>query len=244
MRDVSDIDLSTEILQQKLALPLVLAPVGFAGVFARRGEVQAAKAAAAAQIPFCLSAVGICSLEEVAKTAPFWFQFYMLKNRGYALDLLQRAKTARCPILVVTVDLPMAGARHRYEGSRKLHSRISFFKSVRWWIDVRLKGGPLTIGNLPSQAPVMHHLGTMRQWMGSQISQNFTWDNFEWIRQHWLGKIVIKGILDAEDARLAKQAGADGIVVSNHGGRIWMEHLRQLRPYQQFVKPLEAIFAY
>lgn len=144
LKDVSNINLSIEIFGQKMDFPLVLAPVGFAGVYARRGEVQAAKAAEKANIPFSLSTVGICSIEEVAHntTMPFWFQFYLFKDRKYSLDLLQRAYAAHCPVLIMTVDLPVAGARYRYHRSRKSSRLANFLDTVRhlnWWIDVRLR---------------------------------------------------------------------------------------------------------
>lgn len=224
LKDVANIDMSTEVLGQKFNFPLALGPIGFAGVYAKRGEVQAARAAAEAQVPFSLSTVGICSIEEVAQrsAAPFWFQFYMFKDRHYSLDLLRRAQDARCPVLLLTVDLPVAGARYRYHRTRSTSNFANILKEMmylRWWIDVRLRGGPLTVGNLPNKAPPMSDLPTMRKWMGSQISQSLTWKDFEWVRTNWNGKILIKGILDPEDAQMAQKIGADGIVVSNHGGR-------------------------
>lgn len=224
LKDVANIDMSTELLGQKFNFPLALSPIGFAGVYAKRGEVQAARAAAEAQIPFSLSTVGICSIEEVARssTVPFWFQFYMFKDHHYSLDLLRRAQDARCSVLLLTVDLPVAGARYRYHRTRNSSSFVNALKEMmhfKWWIDVRLLGGPLTVGNLPNKAPPMSDLPTMRKWMGSQISQSLTWNDFEWIRANWNGKILIKGILDPEDASMAQKVGADGIVVSNHGGR-------------------------
>jgi L-lactate dehydrogenase (cytochrome) len=224
LKDTSNLSMTTELLGQKFSFPLGLAPVGFAGVYGRRGEVQAARSASKALIPFSLSTVSICSIEEVAQnsSAPFWFQFYMFKDRHHSLDLLQRAQNVGCPVLLLTVDLPVAGARHRYHRSRYAPSFINFLKEImhlRWWIDVRLNGSPLTVGNLPTQAPNLSDLPIMRKWMGSQISQSLTWKDFEWIRANWKGKILVKGILEAEDALMAKEIGADGIVVSNHGGR-------------------------
>lgn len=224
LKDASAINMSTEILGQKLDFPLILAPVGFAGVYARRGEVQAAKAAAKAKIPFSLSTLSICSIKEVSQSSPlpFWFQFYMFKERAHSLDLLQRATAADCPVLLLTVDLPMAGARYRYHRSRKNSYLMNFLDALMhpsWWMDVRLRGAPLTVGNIPSSAPSLVGLANMRQWMGAQLNQSFSWKDFEWVRAHWKGKIFIKGILDPEDALLALQVGADGIVVSNHGGR-------------------------
>lgn len=224
LKDVSSINMEKEILGQKIDFPLILAPVGFAGVYARRGEVQAAKAAAKANIPFSLSTVSICSMEEVIQNTgnPFWFQFYMFKDREHSLELLKRAENAQCPVLMLTVDLPIAGARYRYHRSRKSSAIANFvdtFNHLPWWIDVRLCGKPLTIGNKPHSAPNFSDLSGMRKWMGTQLCQNLSWNDLEWIRTHWKGKIVIKGILDPEDAILAHKAGADGIVVSNHGGR-------------------------
>lgn len=221
---VSIVDMGTEIFGQKIAFPLVLAPVGFAGLYACRGEVQAARAAANANVPFSLSTISICSLEEIPQNSanPFWFQFYMFKEKAHSLDLLQRAEAAQCPVLMITVDLPMAGARYRYHRSRQNSLLVNFLDTLThlpWWIDVRLKGKPLTLGNIPKSAPQLTSFANMRQWMGTQLSHSFSWKDFEWIRYHWKGKIVIKGILDPEDAILAYQAGADGIVVSNHGGR-------------------------
>lgn len=224
LKDVSNIRIETEILGQMIDFPLVLAPVGFAGVYARRGEVQAAQAASKANIPFSLSTVSICSMEEVAQNSPnpFWFQFYLFKDREHSLDLLQRAQSAKCPVLLLTVDLPMAGARYRYHRSRKRSQILNFldtFLHLPWWLDVRLRGHPLTIGNMPKGAPQLQDLASMRKWMGTQLNQNCSWQDFEWVRKHWKGKIVIKGILDPEDALMAHKVGADGIVVSNHGGR-------------------------
>ena len=222
MKDVSNINTTTEILGQKIDFPLILAPVGFAGVYARRGEVQAAKAAAKANIPFSLSTVSICSIEEVSQNSPtpFWFQFYMFKDREHSLDLLQRAHG--CPVLLMTVDLPIAGARYRYHRSRKNYRIMNFLDTIihpKWWLDVRLRGNPLTIGNMPGSAPALYDLSDMRKWMGNQLSQSVSWNDFEWVREHWKGKILIKGILDPEDAVIAEKVGADGIIVSNHGGR-------------------------
>lgn len=224
LKDVSNVNMETEILGQKIDYPLILAPVGFAGVYARRGEVQAAKAAVKANIPFSLSTVSICSIEEVNQYSenPFWFQFYLFKDREHSLDLLKRAQAAHCPVLLLTVDLPMAGARYRYHRSRK-SSRVKNFLDTLihfpWWIDVRLRGTPLTMGNAPSSAPNLTDLVSMRKWMGNQLNQNCSWKDFEWVRANWKGKIVIKGILDPEDAIMAHKVGADGIVVSNHGAR-------------------------
>jgi len=224
LNSISDPSTATEILGCKMALPLVLAPVGFAGVYAKRGEVQAARAAAKAGIPFSLSTVSICSVEEVAQHSPmpFWFQFYLFKDRGYSLELLNRAQAAGCPVLLLTVDLPVAGARHRYHRSRDrsvMRNMYDALLHMPWWLDVRVRGGPMTLGNIPSSAPRVSNLACMRRWMGKQVDAHCTWNDLEWIRANWKGKILIKGVLDAEDAIIAVNTGADGIVVSNHGGR-------------------------
>lgn len=220
LRDVSNIDTSVEVLGQSLDMPLILAPIGFAGCFARRGEVQAAKAAERAGVPFSLSAVGICSMEEVRKATltSFWYQFYMLKDKGQSLELLKRAEQAQCPVLLLTVDLPCIGVRSRYLRSRSLGFLDSLLHPG-WFYDVRVRGKPLTLGDLPSTAPSLQNLKAMRKWVASQLNSKLTWNDVEWIRANWSGKIILKGILDPEDAILAAQSGVDGIVVSNHGGR-------------------------
>lgn len=230
LKNVSHIDTSVEVLGQKLKQPLILAPIGFAGCFARRGEVQAAGAAERAEIPFTLSTVSICSIEEVRKStsAPFWYQFYMLKDKNLALELLNRAKDAGCPVLVLTVDLPRIGSRYRYNRSLKFGTKImgqrllecfDFFSNPKWFIDVRLRGQPLILGDIATLVPNLYDLSSMRKWMSDQLSSSMTWQDLEWLRAHWPGKIVLKGIMDVEDAILAVNSGVDGLVVSNHGAR-------------------------
>lgn len=226
LKNISNLDTSVEVLGQKLNQPVILAPVGFAGVYARRGEVQAARAAEKAGVPFSLSGVSICSIDEVKKStsAPFWYQFYMLKDRKLSLDLLNRAKDAGCPVLMVTIDLPIVGARHRYSRSMK-HWRRSFSSfydlllNPKWYVDVRLRGRPLVLGDISSIAPHLTDLPSMRKWVGSQLDPAMSWKDLEWIRTNWPGKIVAKGIMDVEDARHAADCGMDGLVVSNHGAR-------------------------
>ncbi len=230
LRDVSRIDLSTELFGARAAMPVALAPVGIAGINARRGEVQAARAAAAAGLPFCLSTVSLCPIAEVAQAsaAPFWFQLYMVRDRDFMRALLAEAARAACPVLVFTVDLPMPGARHRdmrtgltgAPGWRGSARRIAQMASrPGWFWDVAVQGRPIALGNV---APVVGADSGFADYLG-WIAQNFdpsvTWADIAWVREHWAGKLVIKGILDAEDAKAAIAAGADGIVVSNHGGR-------------------------
>jgi L-lactate dehydrogenase (cytochrome) len=230
MRDVSRPGFATRVLGQDLALPLVLGPLGIAGVMARRAEVQAARAAEAAGVPFCESTVSICSIEEVraATAAPFWYQLYVMRDRGYAQDLMARAQAAGCPVLVLTVDLPVMGARYRdirngmggaTSAGGKLAKAWDLLSHPQWLLDVGIRGKPLTFGNLTMAVPGAHSLPQFKAWVDSQFDPAVTWADLDWVREHWSGKILLKGILDVEDARLAAAAGADGIVVSNHGGR-------------------------
>lgn len=230
LTDVSKLQLSTEVLGEKLAMPLVLAPVGMAGLYARRGEVQAARAAQGAGLPFCLSTVSICSIEEVRAAAPepLWFQLYMIKDRGYMETLLQRAKAAGSRVLVFTVDLPIPGARYRDIRSGlsgvltpldKLKRGLNGLAHPHWMWDVFLNGRPQSFGNLVEAMPNAKGTDDFSRWIGGNFDASVNWADFDWVRERWDGPIIIKGILDAEDARRAADVGADGIVVSNHGGR-------------------------
>lgn len=229
MRDMTSLDLSVEVFGQKLSMPLGLAPVGMAGMYARRGEVQAAKAAAAAGVPFCLSTVGVCSVEEVAAAgAPPWFQLYMLKDRGFMRELLARAKAAGCPVLVFTVDLPVAGARYRdvrsgFSGATALAGAFNTAwqgaTHPQWSWDVFVNGKPHTLGNVQAAVTGGRRVNDFLGWIARNFDRSVTWKDLEFVRQVWDGPIVIKGVLDPEDARDAVRAGAQGLVVSNHGGR-------------------------
>lgn len=229
MRDMTQLDLSVEVLGQKMAMPIGLSPVGMAGMYARRGEVQAARAAAAAGVPFCLSTVGVCSVEEVAEsgTAP-WFQLYMLKDRGYMRELLGRAKAAGCPVLVFTVDLPLPGARYRdirsgFTGATALSGAFNTaWQGVthpEWLWDVWLNGRPHSLGSVAGAIPQGRSVTDFLSWIAKNFDRSVTWADLDFVRQVWDGPIVIKGVLDPEDARDAVRAGAQGLVVSNHGGR-------------------------
>jgi L-lactate dehydrogenase (cytochrome) len=230
MRDVTLRDPSVEVLGQPLALPVVLAPVGLAGMFAPRAEVQAARAAQAAGVPFVESTVSICSIEEVAKatTAPPWFQLYVMRDRGYAEELIARARAVGSPVLILTVDLAVVGARHRdtrnaLEGEpsawAKLRRGLDIGAHPRWLRTTALGGRPLTFGNLEKAVPGARSPTGFKTWVDSQFDPSVTWEDIAWVREQWPGRLVVKGVLDPEDARRAADVGVDGIVVSNHGGR-------------------------
>lgn len=245
LQDVSNLDPSITLFGQKLAFPLVLAPVGLAGLNARRGEVQAARAAVAGGIPLCLSTVSTCSMEEVADDcghAP-WFQLYMLRDRGFVASMLDRAKAASCPALVFTVDLPVPGTRYRDRRSgltgapglmgqmRRLGQALA---RPSWCWNVGLLGRPLSLGNVAGVVGSSAPLGDFLGWLASNFDPAATWADLEWVRRHWSGPLIVKGVLDPDDARAAVACGADGIVVSNHGGR-------QLDGAISAVKALPAI---
>lgn len=231
LRDVSAIDTSVMLLGKTWPMPVALAPVGFAGMFARRAEVQAARAAHAIGVPFTLSTVGICPIEEVreASAAPFWFQLYMLRDRGYAKALLERAAAAGCPVLVFTLDLAVVGSRYRdrrngigaaLSAGAKLSVAFDYARRWGWLKDVAFGGRPLVFGNLTGAVPPGSGLPQMRAWIDAQFDASVTWKDLEWVRKNWSGPIVLKGILDQEDAKAAVASiGPEGIVVSNHGGR-------------------------
>ena len=230
LRGARNIDTSTAVLGQKLAQPVILGPVGLAGLYARRGEMQAARAARAAGVPFCLSTVSICSIEEVSAVAPapFWFQLYVIRDRGYAKELLSRARAAGCATLVFTVDLPVFATRYRdlrnvmtstIPLAGMLAKAWDLIRHPGWLWDVPLRGKPLTFGNLAQAVPTAHNLGAMKSWVDSQFDPGVTWKDLDWVRNNWDGAIVIKGVLDVDDARSAADVGASAVVVSNHGGR-------------------------
>ena len=230
LRDVSSLNLSTSLFGQTQSLPIALAPIGLAGMNARRGETQAVRAANDAHIPFCLSTVSVCPIQEVAKasTQPFWFQLYMIKDRAFMRDLLALAQAANCSALVLTVDMPVPGARYRDVRSG-LAGAPGFQGDMRrawqgmmrpfWALDVGLLGRPHQLGNI---APVLGAQSGMEDffaWMRGNFDASITWADLDFIRANWSGPLILKGILDVDDALQAAQAGIDGIAVSNHGGR-------------------------
>lgn len=233
LRDVSQIDLSSELFKNNINMPIILGPIGLAGCFAKRGEKQALAAANKHNIPFCLSTVGICSIEELQANAiqAFWFQLYVIKDRSYALNLLKRAELAGCETLILTVDLPVLGERYRdirnglsASATRnnirgKLKRGFDIASHPKWLWDVAITGKPLTFGNLTDAVPNANSLDDFKGWVDSQFDGSMTWKDLNWIRDNWSGNLIIKGILDSEDAKEAVKLGADAIVVSNHGGR-------------------------
>jgi len=245
MRDVGVREQSLEVLGQRLALPVILAPVGLAGMNAPRAEVQAARAAEAVGVPFVESTVSICSIEEVAAATsrPPWFQLYVMRDRGYAEDLMARARAAGSPVLVLTVDLAVVGARHRDTRNAmvghpgrwaQLRRGLDIASHPRWIATTALGGRPLTFGNLEKAVPGARTPTAFKHWVDSQFDPTVTWEDIAWVRAHWPGRLVVKGVLDPEDARRAADAGVDGIVVSNHGGR-------QLDSVPSTVRALPAI---
>jgi L-lactate dehydrogenase (cytochrome) len=230
MRDVSSRDPAVEVLGQRLALPVILAPVGLGGMFARRAEVQAARAAEKAGVPFIESTVSICSIEEVARATatPPWFQLYVMRDRGYAEELMSRAKAVGSPVLVLTIDLAVVGARHRDTRNAVVGDPSPWAKVLRgldlashphWIRDVPLAGKPLTFGNLERAVPDAGTPAAFREWVDAQFDPSVTWDDIAWVRENWDGRLVVKGVLDPEDARRAVDIGVDAVLVSNHGGR-------------------------
>ena len=230
LRDVSQVSLATELFGEKLSMPVILGPVGLAGMNARRGEVQAALAALGAGVPFTLSTVSACSIEEVAtgSGSPFWFQLYMIRDRAFMRDLLAQAREAKCSALVFTVDMPVPGTRYRdyrsgLAGAPGIAGSIRRLAQAvmhpRWAWDVGLRGRPHELGNV---APVLGKntgLEDFFAWMRANFDPSVTWHDLDFVRAEWAGPLIIKGILDADDARQAASLGADGLVVSNHGGR-------------------------
>src|SRR5436305_12249878 len=230
MRDVSVRDPKVEVLGQSLDMPVVLGPVGLAGMLAQRAEVQAARAAEKAGVAFVESTVSICSIEEVAKATqrPPWFQLYVMRDRSYAEDLIARARAVGSPVLVLTIDLAVVGARHRDTRNAVVGDLSAWAKARRgfdlvshpgWIRDVPIGGRPLTFGNLEKAVPNARTPDSFREWVDEQFDPSVTWEDVAWVRDHWPGRLVVKGVLDAEDARRAADVGVDGIVVSNHGGR-------------------------
>ncbi|RQO83207.1 FMN-dependent L-lactate dehydrogenase LldD [Acidovorax sp. FJL06] len=227
LKDMSQLDTSIDLFGEKLSIPVALSPVGLTGMYRRRGEVQAARAADAHGIPFTMSSVSVCPIEEVAPKLqrPMWFQLYVLKDRGFMQNALERAQAAGCTTLVFTVDMPVPGARYR-----DAHSGMSgpnaplrrYWQAMthpRWAVDVGLLGRPHDLGNISAYRGSPTGLQDYMGYLSANFDPSISWKDLEWIRAFWKGPMVIKGILDPEDAKDAVRFGADGIIVSNHGGR-------------------------
>jgi L-lactate dehydrogenase (cytochrome) len=227
MVDVSSRNTSTTMLGEPVSLPLALAPVGMTGMQHGNGEILACRAAQAAGIPFTMSTLSICSIEDVATAVnkPFWFQLYVMKDRGFVRSLIERAAEARCSALMLTVDLQVLGQRHidvrnglSIPPSLKLGNLLNMMTKPAWAMSV-LAGKRRSFGNLEGRVKGVDGVGSLAQWIKTQFDETLNWNDVEWIRNLWPGKLIIKGILDLEDARIASRLGASALVVSNHGGR-------------------------
>jgi L-lactate dehydrogenase (cytochrome) len=225
--DVDKRDLSTTLLGEKVSLPLALAPIGLCGMQHGDGEILACRAAQAAGIPFTLSTMSICSIEDVAEAVkkPFWFQVYVIRDRGFIRELIARAAAANCSALVLTLDLQILGQRHcdikngmTVPPEIKLGNLIDIATKPAWALSI-LKGKRKTFGNLAGHVKGMENVNSLAQWTASQFDPTLNWKDVEWIKSLWPGKLILKGIMDIEDARLAAKSGADALIVSNHGGR-------------------------
>jgi L-lactate dehydrogenase (cytochrome) len=225
--DVSQRSLATTIIGEKAALPLALAPIGLCGMQHGDGEILACRAAQAAGIPFTLSTMSICSIEDVAEATgkPFWFQLYVMRDRGFIKSLIERAAAAKCSALVLTVDLQVLGQRHcdvkngmTVPPEIRLGNVIDIATKPAWALSV-LKGKRKTFGNLAGHVKGMENVNSLAQWTASQFDATLSWNDVEWVRSVWPGKLIVKGILDVEDAKTAAKTGASALIVSNHGGR-------------------------
>jgi L-lactate dehydrogenase (cytochrome) len=227
MVDVSDISVGTTVVGLPASMPLAIAPTGLAGFFHADGEILGARAAAEFGIPFCLSTMSICSIEDVraATTQPFWFQQYLMRDRGFNQELIERAIAAQCSALVLTLDLQVLGERRRDPRNGlsippRLTLRNAFDLVTKpAWTKSVLLGKRRTFGNLAGRIGGSSGISTLSEWTATQFDASANWRDVEWVRSRWPGKLILKGVLDAEDARLALATGADAIVVSNHGGR-------------------------
>jgi L-lactate dehydrogenase (cytochrome) len=227
MIDLSSRSLSTTLLGEPWSFPVGIAPTGLTGLFHRNGEIHGARAAQRAGVPFCLSTMSICSIEDVsaAVARPFWFQLYIMRDRGFTEELIARALAARCSALVLTLDLTVQGVRRRdIKNGLSIPPRLTarnvldIVSKPRWALGV-LCGKRRSFGNLAARLKETGGLLTLSQWIATQFDPSLTWKDIEWVRARWPGKLIVKGVLDAEDARLAAASGVDAVVVSNHGGR-------------------------
>ncbi len=227
MIDVDKRSMGSTILGVKVPLPLALGPVAMTGLQRGNGEILACQAAQEAGIPFCLSTMSICSIEDVAGAVekPFWFQLYVMRDRGFVRSLIDRAAAAKCSALVLTVDLQVLGQRHRdIKNGLAVPPQLKFKNLINMatrpgWVASVLAGKRWTFGNLAGHVKGMEGVTSLAQWTATQFDPTLNWKDVEWIKKIWPGKLIVKGILDVDDAKAAVKAGADAIVVSNHGGR-------------------------
>jgi L-lactate dehydrogenase (cytochrome) len=232
------------MLGREVTMPVALAPVGLTGLNWADGEILAARAAQRFGVPFTLSTMSICSIEDLAGALeqPFWFQLYVMRDRGFAASLIERAKAAGCSALVLTLDLQIQGQRHRdlknglaVPPRLTLATALDVMTKPRWALNV-LRGKRKSFGNLEGRIPDAKNLTTLSQWIAGQFDPSLSWKDVEWVKKLWGGKLVLKGILDAEDAKLALQSGVDAIVVSNHGGRQLDGALSSIRALPEVVE--------
>lgn len=227
LRDVSALSLATQVLGETMDMPVMLAPIGLGGMMRRRGELQVARAARAANVPYILSTVSVCPLADViaASGAPIWFQLYVLKDRGFMRHALEQAQAMGVTKLVFTVDMPLPGARYRDAHSgmsgpaAPMRRMLQAMTHPRWAWDVGLLGRPHDLGNVSDYRGRPTDLADYIGWLGANFDPSITWSDLEWIRDFWKGEMIVKGVLDPGDARDAVRLGADGVIVSNHGGR-------------------------
>ncbi|HSI42430.1 MAG TPA: alpha-hydroxy acid oxidase [Xanthobacteraceae bacterium] len=227
MIDVSNRSLATTLIGEPVSMPLAIAPTGLTGLFHGDGEIHGCRAAQAAGIPFCLSTMSICSIEDVAGAVdkPFWFQLYVMRDRGFSASLIERAKAAKCSALVLTLDLQIQGQRHQdlknglaVPPKLTLANALDIATKPAWALKV-LMGKRHSFGNLQTGVKGGDSLNTLAHWIAGQFDPSLSWKDVEWVRKLWPGKLILKGVLDVEDAKIAATMGADAIVVSNHGGR-------------------------
>ncbi|MBX3552051.1 MAG: alpha-hydroxy-acid oxidizing protein [Pseudolabrys sp.] len=225
--DVDHRSTETTIVGEKVSLPVALAPIGLCGMQHGDGEILACRAAQAAGVPFTLSTMSICSIEDVAAAVdkPFWFQVYVIRDRGFMAELIQRAAAAKCSALVLTVDLQILGQRHldikngmTVPPEIRLKNIIDIATKPTWALSV-LRGKRKTFGNLAGHVKGMDNVNSLSQWTAQQFDPTLNWKDVEWVKSLWPGKLILKGIMDVDDARIAAKTGADALVCSNHGGR-------------------------
>ena len=240
--DITDRSLKTDIIGQPASMPVALAPIGLTGMQHADGEIKAARAAEKFGVPFTLSTMSICSIEDVAKNTsnPFWFQLYVMRDRDFIANLIDRAKAAGCSALMLTLDLQILGQRHKdirnglsAPPKFSINSALQILSRPRWCINM-LTTRRHSFGNIVGHAKSVSDLSSLSSWISEQFDPNLSWNDIEWIKKRWGGKLIVKGILDPEDAKMAAKSGADAIIVSNHGGR-------QLDGAQSSISALPAI---